>query len=109
MRDGALLGFGQRFDAFELLLNLLLRPALLLRGAGCGVAGDQRIEHGLQRLRDHLEHRYRHAAVSLLERVHGLLGVAELFGEFDLGDALGFMAFGDASAMGHKKCGRRHG
>jgi len=37
LNDHALLGHGQRFDLFELLPDLLLRPALLRRGrCWCG-------------------------------------------------------------------------
>ena len=53
LRDGTLLGERQRLDQFQLLPDLLLRPALLRRGC-CrrDVVRDQRIERGLQGLRD---------------------------------------------------------
>ena len=75
MRDDALLGDGQCLDQLHLLLNFLLRPALLRRG-GCCVCFvvDERIERGVECLRDDRQQRHWHAASSLPERVHRLLG-----------------------------------
>ena len=49
MRDGALLGLGQRFDLFELLLNLRRRPALAGLGA-LGGGADQVIDRNLEQV-----------------------------------------------------------
>lgn len=102
--NGALLGCGQCLDQFQLLPDLLLRPALLRCGRGrCGVVVNQRIERGLQGLRDHRQQRHRHAPPALLERVHGLLRDAELFGQLHLRDALRLALRGDAAAQGDEE------
>ena len=75
---------------------------MLLRRGGCCVCFvvDERIERGVECLRDDRQQRHGHASSSLLERVHRLLGNPQHFRELHLGDGLRLAAQRDALAEG---------
>lgn len=101
LRDGLLLGLGQRFDELKLLRHLGLWPAF----AGAALGGDtEHVLHaGARGIGQRRQRRNRHAPRAALVGGDGLLRDAEHVGQLHLGQALSFAQVGQAFAEGDEE------